>query len=123
MEFKPCLVFLLLALAVAAESASLHDAAAWGLTKISSGSGSGLGSCNGGSVGECIGEEAELLMESHQSRHLAARHKFISYAALRANSIPCGRRGNSYYNCQKRQKANPYRRGCSRITHCARITN
>ncbi|KAE7995717.1 hypothetical protein FH972_000487 [Carpinus fangiana] len=118
MEFKPWLVFLLLALAVAAESASLHDAAAaWGLTKI------GSGSCNGGSVGECIGEEAELLMESHQSRLLAGRHKFISYAALRANSIPCGRRGNSYYNCQKRHKANPYRRTCSRITHCARITN
>ncbi|XP_062160622.1 protein RALF-like 19 [Alnus glutinosa] len=119
MEFKPWLVFLLLALAVAAESASvLHDAASWGLAKI------GAGSCSGGSVGDCIGEDAELLMmDSHHSRHLAARHKFISYAALRANSIPCSRRGQSYYNCKKREQANPYRRGCSRITHCARITD
>lgn len=116
MEFKPWLVFLLLALAVVAESASLHEATNWGLTKI------GTDSCSsGGSVGDCIGEDAELLMDSHHSRHLA-QHKYISYAALRANSIPCSRRGHSYYNCQKRQQANPYRRGCSRITHCARIT-
>ncbi|KAB1221953.1 Protein RALF-like 4 [Morella rubra] len=116
MEYKPWLIFLLLALAAVAESSSLHEATNWGITQIGT-----TGSCSG-AVGECIGEENEMLMDSHPSRHLA-RQRYISYGALRANSIPCGRRGNSYYNCQRRRRANPYRRSCSAITHCARITD
>ncbi|GMY37384.1 protein RALF-like 19 [Fagus crenata] len=117
MEFKPWIIFLLLAFAMVVESSSsIHEATKWGLTKI------GTGSCDG-AVGDCIGEENEMLMDSHHSRRLARRRKYISYGALRANSIPCGRRGNSYYNCQRRQRANPYRRGCNIITHCARITD
>ncbi|XP_018823395.2 protein RALF-like 19 [Juglans regia] len=117
MEYKPWLIFLVLSLAVVAESSSLHDATNWGLTKY----GSTAGSCNS-EVGVCIGEGNEMLMSSLHARHLA-QQKYISYGALKANGVPCGRRGQSYYNCQMRQQANPYRRGCSIITHCARITD
>ncbi|KAG2683780.1 hypothetical protein I3843_10G050000 [Carya illinoinensis] len=109
MEYKPWLIFLLLALAVVAESSST-------INKV------GTGSCNG-AVGDCIGKENEMLMDSHHGRDLAQRRKYISYGALKANSVPCGRRGNSYYNCQKRKRANPYKRSCNVITHCARITD
>ncbi|KAK9989236.1 hypothetical protein SO802_029475 [Lithocarpus litseifolius] len=114
MEVKPWLIILLLAFVVVVESSPyFHDVSSWGLTKY--------GSCDG-AVGDCIGEENEMLMDSHPSRILRGRKRYISYGALRANSVPCGRRGHSYYNCQRRQRANPYRRGCNIITHCARIT-
>ncbi|XP_018852452.1 protein RALF-like 19 [Juglans regia] len=116
MEYKPWLIFLLLALAVVAESSTFHAPDGWGINKV------GTGSCNG-VVGDCIGEENEMLMDSHHGRDLAQRKKYISYGALKANSVPCGRRGNSYYNCQKRKRANPYKRSCNAITHCARITD
>ncbi|RLM56286.1 hypothetical protein C2845_PM10G18850 [Panicum miliaceum] len=49
---------------------------------------------------------------------------YISYAALRADQVPCNQRGHSYYcNCGSQEPANPYRRGCSAITRCARNTN
>ncbi|KAE8647467.1 hypothetical protein Csa_004319 [Cucumis sativus] len=41
----------------------------------------------------------------------------------RKNNIPCRHRGRSYYDCKKRKKANPYRRGCIAITGCARFTD
>lgn len=63
-----------------------------------------------------IEDDTEILMSSK------GRHRYISYGALRPNQIPCGRRGQSYYACNRRQQANPYRRGCNRITHCARNT-
>ncbi|CAI9757034.1 unnamed protein product [Fraxinus pennsylvanica] len=62
----------------------------------------------------------ELMMESESSRRQLYNSRYISYAALRKNNIPCNRRGNSYYNCKNRQKANPYRRGCTKATRCAR---
>nr|CAD1843210.1 unnamed protein product [Ananas comosus var. bracteatus] len=49
----------------------------------------------------------------------AGRTRFISYGALTKNRVPCSQRGHSYYNCRRRRRANPYRRGCSVITHCA----
>ncbi|CAO2199448.1 unnamed protein product [Urochloa humidicola] len=52
------------------------------------------------------------------------RNRYISYAALRADQVPCNQRGRSYYsNCGAQKAANPYRRGCSVITRCARNTN
>ncbi|KAH7546020.1 protein RALF-like 19 [Ziziphus jujuba] len=112
MEVKLCLIFLLLALAVVAEASSFHDAS-WGLDHLSH-----------GSVGDFIGEDNEMLMDSEASRRaLAGGRKYISYSALKKNRVPCGRRGQSYYNCQKRQRANPYKRGCTVITHCARFTD
>ncbi|RAL45321.1 hypothetical protein DM860_014731 [Cuscuta australis] len=79
--------------------------------------------CGGGGgdlVGDCGGEGEEMSMESEMSRRVLAQTRYISYAALAADTIPCRRRGNSYYNCLSHQQANPYRRGCSAITHCAR---
>ncbi|XP_022927736.1 rapid alkalinization factor 23-like [Cucurbita moschata] len=52
-----------------------------------------------------------------------ARKRFLSYYALSKNNIPCGRRGTSYYDCKKRRRINPYRRGCAAITGCARFTD
>ncbi|KAJ4843204.1 hypothetical protein Tsubulata_011401 [Turnera subulata] len=71
----------------------------------------------GGFVGDQIDEEEEMMMESDVSRRiLEQRQKYISYAALAKNNVPCKRKGESYYTCQPRQRVNPYRRGCSRIT-------
>ncbi|KAB2040155.1 hypothetical protein ERO13_D02G054300v2 [Gossypium hirsutum] len=81
-----------------------------------------------GSNAECLmlsGEEssdfdAEFAMESEISRRILARTRYISYGALRRNTVPCSRRGASYYNCRPGAQANPYSRGCSRITRCRR---
>ncbi|XP_004504245.1 protein RALF-like 19 [Cicer arietinum] len=71
-----------------------------------------------------IEDDNEFLMSSEAShRVLAGRRRYIGYGALRANQVPCGRRGRSYYNCHRRGRANPYHRGCSAITHCARDTS
>ncbi len=45
---------------------------------------------------------------------------YISYGALGKNNVPCSKRGLSYYNCQPGAQANPYTRGCSVISRCAR---
>ncbi|XWS14717.1 hypothetical protein CRYUN_Cryun35bG0032700 [Craigia yunnanensis] len=59
-----------------------------------------------------------------RSLYWKAMHYHISYGALSANRIPCPpRSGRSYYthNCFKAiEPANPYTRGCSRITRCRR---
>ncbi|KAM2237013.1 hypothetical protein FF1_012369 [Malus domestica] len=66
-------------------------------------------------------EEAEMLMDSEINRRILAwRRRYISYGALRRNTVPCSRRGASYYNCRPGAQANPYRRGCSAITRCRR---
>ncbi|XP_062183046.1 rapid alkalinization factor-like [Phragmites australis] len=73
-----------------------------------------------GSVGECLaGDELGLGEEGglHHGRVLY-RSGYISYGALRRDSVPCSRRGASYYNCRPGAQANPYHRGCSRITRC-----
>lgn len=70
-----------------------------------------------GSVGECLGGE-EFELDSEISRRILATTKYISYGALQRNTVPCSRRGASYYNCQPGAQANPYSRGCSKITRC-----
>lgn len=74
-----------------------------------------LGECN---ISE---EELEMMMESEISQQ--GRQRFIGYGALERNSVPCSRRGQSYYNCRRHDKANPYTRGCSVITRCKRFTD
>ncbi|XWS57504.1 hypothetical protein CRYUN_Cryun09bG0179800 [Craigia yunnanensis] len=70
-----------------------------------------------GSISECLaGEEFEL--DSEINRRILATTNYISYGALQRNTVPCSRRGASYYNCQPGAQANPYSRGCSRITRC-----
>ncbi|XP_047320798.1 protein RALF-like 19 [Impatiens glandulifera] len=76
-----------------------------------------------------MGTASTMMMEESDggggSRMLAAQKpaRYISYAALKKNNVPCKKRGQSYYNCNQRTKANPYTRGCSVITHCARFTD
>ncbi|CAL1397997.1 unnamed protein product [Linum trigynum] len=57
------------------------------------------------------------------ARKLQQRDRYISYQALRANSIPCGWKRNSYYDCSYRIRANPYTRGCTEATRCFRYTH
>lgn len=79
--------------------------------------------------GECILHDDDDVVtiiggsDDIMRRSLANRGRYISYDALKKNNAPCNRRGNSYYGCGNRGKANPYNRGCSAITHCARQTN
>ncbi|KAE8076756.1 hypothetical protein FH972_015383 [Carpinus fangiana] len=82
-----------------------------------------------GSIGECLlagaGDVAgleleEFAMDSESHRRILATKQYISYGALRRNSVPCSRRGASYYNCRAGAQANPYTRGCGAITRCRR---
>ena len=118
------LLLLLLASAMVEESAAaLFSETNWGYTHFTGGDLGGRRACNG-LVGDCINPDAEAMMSSETSRRtLAQGGRFISYAALKKNNVPCNRRGTSYYNCVKGGKANPYRRGCSVITRCARFTD
>ncbi|CAK7350572.1 unnamed protein product [Dovyalis caffra] len=111
MGSKFWLVLLMLATAMIVESAaSLHDDL-WGLTTV--------GHDNNG-----FDFSTEMMMDSEINHRLLAQQKrYISYGALKANSVPCNRRGSSYYNCNKRQKANPYKRGCTTATKCYRYTH
>ncbi|XP_062076042.1 protein RALF-like 19 [Humulus lupulus] len=121
---KVSLVFLVLALALTTDKAYSFNMAetSHGLNHFQRSLLSGGGG-SGGAVGDYIGDNNEMLFDTEASRRtLAQGRSHISYQALKANSVPCGRRGQSYYDCQKRKRANPYRRGCSAITHCARVT-
>ncbi|XP_059648518.1 rapid alkalinization factor-like [Cornus florida] len=74
-----------------------------------------------GSIGECLdGGDDEFEMDSEINRRILATRRYISYGALSRNSVPCSRRGASYYNCRPGAQANPYTRGCSAITRCRR---
>lgn len=109
----------ILALAVVAESTSpaLRDFQFRNVSHISIGDSGHLV----GHVGDYINPMEEMMMESESARrNLAGSTKHISYGALNANRVPCSRRGRSYYNCQQTGRANPYRRGCTVATRCAR---
>ncbi|KAM7280776.1 hypothetical protein ACFE04_007910 [Oxalis oulophora] len=79
-----------------------------------------------GTIAECLmsdddgGLDTEFAMDSEINRRILYGKKYISYGALKRNSVPCSRRGASYYNCRPGAQANPYSRGCSRITRCRR---
>ncbi|KAK9691925.1 hypothetical protein RND81_09G229200 [Saponaria officinalis] len=77
--------------------------------------------CNG-AMGECLVEdELEFELDSEINRRiLATQGSYVSYGALNKNKVPCSRRGASYYNCQPGAQANPYSRGCSKMSGCAR---
>ncbi|XP_062208379.1 rapid alkalinization factor-like [Phragmites australis] len=103
-----------------------------GLDALVARSGGSKVACLGAAVGECgVDEDEELGLGGGASealrRTLAQRqptNRYISYAALRADQVPCNQRGKSYYtNCASQKPANPYRRGCSAITRCQRNTN
>ncbi|XP_073053842.1 protein RALF-like 19 [Primulina eburnea] len=74
-----------------------------------------------GLVADALEMDEELMMDSESARRQLAQSRYISYGALNKNTVPCNRRGASYYSsCRGHQRANPYRRGCTRATHCAR---
>ncbi|KAF3330261.1 Rapid alkalinization factor [Carex littledalei] len=103
---------LLLLLSLSSPSLALHSdlpLSAYGLS-VSSNS-----RCSGSSLGECSQDELD---DPTTRRFLAGNSPYISYAALRRDSVPCSRRGASYYNCRPGAQANPYRRGCTAITRC-----
>jgi len=117
---KLALAVLLLLLAVAASaSAAGGSHLDLDLGFLSSG-GRSRRECRG-TVGECLAEESALDLgesaESHR-RALYGGGGYISYRALQRGNVPCSRRGASYYNCRPGAQANPYHRGCSRITRC-----
>ncbi|GFS46350.1 ralf-like 19 [Actinidia rufa] len=109
MVLKVGILLLLLSLVVVASSFTFDDVSMAAM---------------GDQVGDWIDAEDEAMMGSESSRRVLAgqRQRYISYGALRANNVPCNKRGRSYYNCNQRGRANPYTRGCSYITHCARYT-
>lgn len=75
----------------------------------------------GGTIADYISDESEFDLDSEINRRLlATRKRYISYGALSRNTVPCSRRGASYYNCRQGAQANPYNRGCSAITRCRR---
>ncbi|GAB4835802.1 hypothetical protein Ancab_000718 [Ancistrocladus abbreviatus] len=71
-----------------------------------------------GSVAECLVDDEEFDLDLGISRRILATTKYISYGALNKNTVPCSRRGGSYYNCKPGASANPYSRGCSTIARC-----
>jgi hypothetical protein len=124
---KTLALLLLLALAVFA-SASASSLAAGDHMQLHGLLASRGRECRG-TVGECGGADAdgedfedaegELGSPSAEShRRFLQNRGYISYGALRRNQVPCNRRGASYYNCRPGGQANPYHRGCSRITRC-----
>ncbi|XP_031484146.1 protein RALF-like 22 [Nymphaea colorata] len=130
MAFRVPLILLLLAMAMVvatpkAEVASLGSNR-WGLSAHNKVVNEHR-SC-GGSIGQCMDLDEEEMSPPNSGgaagrRMLYPQSGYISYRALRRNSVPCNTRGQSYYGCQKSAQANPYRRVCSMITHCARILN
>ncbi|KAJ8749603.1 hypothetical protein K2173_026252 [Erythroxylum novogranatense] len=70
-----------------------------------------------GPAAECMLED-EFEMDSESNRRILATTDYISYGALQRNTVPCSKRGASYYNCQPGSEANPYNRGCTSISRC-----
>ncbi|GJM94855.1 hypothetical protein PR202_ga11537 [Eleusine coracana subsp. coracana] len=109
-------------------AATLRTVSAGGAGDLSASSMLGVAAPCDGTLGQCaVGAAEEEEVGGGLRRSMAQRqptNRYISYAALRADQVPCNQRGKSYYtNCASQQKANPYRRGCSAITRCQRNTN
>lgn len=119
------LLLLALAFAMVADSSPTFDTT-FGITSMAGSKGDGglnAMQVSDGLVGDLIDEAEEMMMESETTRRtLAGRPSYISYGAMRRGSIPCNRRGNSYYGCNAHGRANPYQRGCTRISRCPRNT-
>ncbi|KAL5701222.1 hypothetical protein ACHQM5_026583 [Ranunculus cassubicifolius] len=71
-----------------------------------------------GSIAECGEAFSEFDMDTEINRRILATTQYISYEALKRNSVPCSKRGSSYYNCKTGSQANPYNRACTAITRC-----
>ncbi|KAI3457449.1 hypothetical protein Pfo_014112 [Paulownia fortunei] len=81
----------------------------------------GVGEPDGhGLVADALDMNEEMMMESENARRQLWQGGYVSYGALSRNNVPCNQRGQSYYNCRGHQRANPYHRGCTRASRCAR---
>ncbi|MCL7023668.1 hypothetical protein MKW94_007453 [Papaver nudicaule] len=107
MAGKVCMVFFILAMVclIAGSSASSSDVVV-GVARSST------QTCNG-LVGDCISGENELMVDSRIHRRL------LFHPKEHISRDRTGRRGKS--DCHKPYEANPYRRGCTALTHCKRI--
>ncbi|THG10398.1 hypothetical protein TEA_022067 [Camellia sinensis var. sinensis] len=61
-----------------------------------------------GTIAECLADDEEFGLNSEVSRRILASTRYISYGVLQRNTVPCSRRGASYYNCRSGAQANPY---------------
>ncbi|KAK8501823.1 hypothetical protein V6N11_073296 [Hibiscus sabdariffa] len=95
--------------AVSASSESVVHRSTWAAMTNES------GSCQGATTAECMDEDDDLELYSYRQ---TANTDYISYGALKRDTVPCSQRGGSYYNCKPGAEANPYDRGCSAITRC-----
>ncbi|KAH1108488.1 hypothetical protein J1N35_012256 [Gossypium stocksii] len=101
---------------LATESSGVHHLT-WVPTTVNK-----SGSCKD-STAECMAnvDDDEFDIGSEIKRRiLQTTTTYISYKALQRDTVPCSRRGASYYNCRPGAEANPYTRGCSTITRCRR---
>ncbi|KAL4311465.1 hypothetical protein GQ457_01G051320 [Hibiscus cannabinus] len=66
--------------------------------------------------GSCHCQGATLTAEclDDDYRRITTNTNYISYGALKRDTVPCSQRGGSYYNC----KPGADDRGCSAITRC-----
>lgn len=112
MSFRVGLIFLMAALAGMATVAHSSDHPIY----------FGLGGSYGdGLVVESMDHlDQDMMMDSDSVRRQLGQAGYVSYGALNRNNVPCNQRGQSYYNCRDHQNANPYNRGCTRVTNCAR---
>ncbi|XP_020252238.1 rapid alkalinization factor-like [Asparagus officinalis] len=76
--------------------------------------------CSRENVGECLEMSSKRILWAATAVGGGGKKRYISYEALRRDNVPCNRPGMPYYNCHALPKANPYTRGCSVITGCAR---
>ncbi|ONK66897.1 uncharacterized protein A4U43_C06F13240 [Asparagus officinalis] len=79
--------------------------------------------CSGENVGECLEMSSKKILWAATAvggGPGGGKKRYISYEALRRDNVPSNRLGKPYYNCHALPKANPYTRGCSVITGCAR---
>lgn len=65
-----------------------------------------------------IGGALVLTPSSTEAASNAKSGQHISYDALKKGGIPCSKRGASAKNCRVGEPANPYKRGCNKITRC-----
>lgn len=75
-----------------------------------------------GLIEECDDTTVAMAEDSVSNSRLLMmlQRRYISYATLLRDLVPCNRPGASYYNCRAPALANSYNRGCQIITRCAR---
>ncbi|BAH95725.1 protein RALF-like 1 [Oryza sativa Japonica Group] len=113
------------ALAVAAfawSPSSLAGGASHHLRLEEVASAAGAGAAGHGSMSAAAGKDGGASAAAHGSAPAAAgidKNGYLSFfAAMRRDSVPCTRKGASYYNCVPGAPPSPYNRSCEHITRC-----